>query len=168
MRNLCIAVAVCLCASVAILANADDKPLEGDLGKIQGKWSTMVGPEKTIPMTLEVKGTELTIQVTPPQGAGRAYTIKGEIKLDESPKPKAMDWTKLKSNGKAGEDIQSIYELDGDNLKILGAGPGKARPAAFKNENPSDSRDRSMVFKREKEESKKSAPEKDATKTEAK
>lgn len=164
MRNFRAAAVVCVCACVAILARADDKPLEGDLGKIQGKWSTMVGPEKTIPMTLEVKGTELTILVTPGQGQGRAYTLKGQIKLDDAATPKAMDWTKMTANGKAGADIQSIYELDGDNLKVLGAGPGQARPAAFKSDNASDTRDRSMVFKREKEEPK-TPPAKDSTKT---
>jgi uncharacterized protein (TIGR03067 family) len=145
-----------LSASVA----ADDKNLEGDLAKLQGRWTATVGAEGMQPMTMEIKGDELAILVTTFQGRG--YALKGQIKLDgsSSTKAKAMDWTKLAVNGKEGPDVLAIYELDGDTLKVCSAGPGKERPASMATENNANgSPSRNLVFKREKEESK------DATKT---
>jgi uncharacterized protein (TIGR03067 family) len=152
MRLACPPLAVFACLLVSATAPADDKSPEGDLAKIQGKWSTMIGPDKTVPMTMEVKGSELTILVT--TFTGRGYTIKGQLKVDESAKPKTMDWIKLATNGKEGPDIQSIYELDGDTLKICGGGPGRERPTIFKGDDSTDARSRSLVLKRDKDEPK--------------
>jgi uncharacterized protein (TIGR03067 family) len=145
-------------------ARADDSAPEGDLAKLQGKWSTMVGPAKTVPALLVIKGSSITLSLTTPQGATR--TLKGELKLEEKATPKAMDWVKLTADGRDGPDVQSIYDINGDTLKIRGAGPGKERPTEFKDDDET-SRITSMVFTREKDDAKAGGAKKDETKSDA-
>jgi uncharacterized protein (TIGR03067 family) len=123
--------ATCLVLATALgAAPADDAP-QGDLAKLQGKWTTMAGPEKNIPLTLEIKGTAVTVNVTTPDGD--AHTLKGEIKVDEKAKPKALDWVKLKTaDGDERPDNPAIYELDGDTFKVCNGGHDNPRPTEFK------------------------------------
>jgi uncharacterized protein (TIGR03067 family) len=141
---------------VSASLRADEKPLKGDLARLQGRWLATIGPEGAIPLVMEIKGDELSMLVTTFQGRG--YTIKGQVKLDESSQPsrKTMDWTKLTANGKEGPDVLSLYDLEGDTLKICSAGPGKDRPTSFAPEKGNGAPARNLVFKREKDETKES------------
>lgn len=123
--------AVCLSfASCVCTARADDAP-QGDLAKMQGKWKAMAGPERNIPLTMTIKGSAVTLAFTTPQGQDRE--LKGQIKLDETAKPKTWDWTKFtRPDGDLAQENLAIYELDGDSLKICSGGPGNERPSAFK------------------------------------
>jgi uncharacterized protein (TIGR03067 family) len=154
------AAAVCL---VSLLAGTTDGPApEGDLARLQGRWTAMIGPFASVPLSLEVRGSDLTIVMTPPQG--KAITLKGELRLDEKAKPKTMDWTKLSANGKVGPDVLSVYGLEGDTLKIQGSGPGKPRPTELKDAE-SDTGPRNLVLTRAKDEPKADSAKREESKT---
>lgn len=125
-------VAVILPLLVAAAAPDSDAP-KGDLGKFQGKWKAMVGPEKNVPVSILIKGKVVTLSITPPDG--QALEIKGEIKVDESAKPtKTVDWVKFTGpDGDDAPDNKGIYEIvDADTIKVCNGGPGRERPTEFK------------------------------------
>ena len=102
---------------------------KGDLAKLQGKWTGKFGPEKDIPLVLEIKDkagvATLTID-------GQEKTFKGEIKLDETKTLKEWTWTKVKGlDGEDGADVLSIYKIDGETLTVCSSAPGGERPTAF-------------------------------------
>ncbi len=131
-------------------ALGDDKPT-GDLGLMQGKWKTMVGPEKDIPVVLEIKGKSARATFT--NREGRQMELKGQIVLAEMASPKTLDWVHFTGpNGEQTEPNLAIYKMDGDVLTICNGGPGNARPIEFKAGEGSPPN--LLVFKRIKEESK--------------
>jgi uncharacterized protein (TIGR03067 family) len=73
---------------------------------------------------LEVKDGKYTVTV------GKEPD-RGTVKLSPSAKPKAMDITGTEGPNK-GKTILTIYELDGDTLKVCYDLSGKARPTEFK------------------------------------
>jgi len=115
-------------------AASDDKKdeLKGDLAKFQGKWTTMVGPDKDIPAVVTIKDRSASFKITAKNG--QEYEFKGEIKIDEKAKPrKTVDWIKFtRPNGEDAPDNLGIYEFEGDSLKICSGGPGNERPTEFK------------------------------------
>lgn len=126
MRTL---LAALVLVSISAPAFADD--LKGDLAKIQGKWSGKVGPEKNIPIVLEVKDKALALTIT---YEGQERTLTGEVALDETKSPK--QWTSSKFKTPGGDDVpenKAIYKFDGDDTLILcSGGPGNDRPNEFK------------------------------------
>jgi len=128
------ALAALILTAVASATYAQDEKKadapKGDLAKIQGKWTAMVGPEKNIPLTIEFKGTTANIAVSI---NGEDRTIKGEVKIDETKSPKEWDWTKFEGpDGQKVEDNLSIYKIEGDTLTVCSGGPGNERPKEFK------------------------------------
>ncbi|MFO0951975.1 MAG: TIGR03067 domain-containing protein [Isosphaeraceae bacterium] len=113
-----------------------DKPsaeLKGDLAKFQGTWTGEAGPERNIPISVEVKGTDVTISLTTPDGDERS--MKGELRLDESAKPhKAITWHHfVRPDGSEAPENLGIYAFEGDDtLKVCSGGPGNERPTEFK------------------------------------
>ena len=103
----------------------------GDLAKLQGTWQAQAGPGRVCPVTLEVSGCSVKVTVTPP--IGPKIEASGELKLDESASPKALDW--LRFTGEDGQDfpeVFAIYELvDADTLRVGNAGPSNPRPTEF-------------------------------------
>lgn len=112
-------------------AEGDPAPLKGDLAKLQGRWTTKVGPEKDVPFVVAIKGNSVTVQVTV---GGEEREFKGELKIDEAAKPhKTIDFVKFtRPDGDAAPENFGIYEFDGKDLKICNGGPGNARPTEFK------------------------------------
>lgn len=112
-------------------AAADAGKPAGDLAKLQGKWKTLVGPNKDATVVVEFKDEAVTLNVT--LADGRTFDLKGIVKLDEAAKPKTLTWTKFKSpSGDDVEDNLAIYELKDDELKTCSGGPGNPRPSEFK------------------------------------
>ncbi|MBX6311464.1 MAG: TIGR03067 domain-containing protein [Isosphaeraceae bacterium] len=111
-------------------APADDKP-QGDLAKLQGIWKALAGPEKNIPIVLEIKDKTVRVTVTPPEGEERS--LKGEIKIDETKTPKHWDWIKFqRADGDEAPPNLAIYKFEGDRtLVICNGGPGNERPTEF-------------------------------------
>ena len=131
MKSLAL-IPLALSAVVALgLAPREDKKLDGDIAKLQGKWTAKVGPENNIPLVVEIKEKKLSILVSlPDQGD---IMIEGQIALNEKTSPKEVDW--LKFTGPNGDDIpdnKGIYEINGDEWKVCNGGPGNDRPKEFK------------------------------------
>lgn len=129
-------------------AQADDKPLKGDLARFQGTWTAKVGPEKNIPLSLIFKGETVRLKLTGPDG--QTFESDGEYRIDESAKPhKTVDW--IKFSNLMGEDVPDnlgIYTFeDNDTLRVCSGDPGNPRPSEFKD--GEDGPPRMVVLKRE-------------------
>ncbi len=125
MRRFLAALVVVVTAASAVMA--DDKPLDGDLKKLQGKWTTKAGPEAA-PVFLTFDKGKIAFQVIAPTGDQKI--IAGEVTIDEKAAPKSMNWSNMKLGRNDVPGTQAIYVLDGeDTLKI--AGGGKDRPTEF-------------------------------------
>jgi len=109
---------------------AADTPQEGTIPKdfqdLQGTWqvTSVTSDGKDIPAE-EIKGFKVRIQ-------GDKYTLEvdkqvleeGQLKVDSSQKPKTIDSIAATGANK-GKSQRGIYEVEGDNLKICFAPPGK-------------------------------------------
>jgi uncharacterized protein (TIGR03067 family) len=143
-----------------IPAFAEDKASEGDLAQLQGTWKAMVGPHKDRPFLLEIKGHSVSVTYT--SGGDQVHSVKAELKLDEASTPKAMDWVQLTRDGENASDVEAIYELKGDTLKIRAGRrvegvPKGFRPTEFRpDQDPGD--DAQAVFMRQKAEPAKDRP----------
>lgn len=122
--------AACVVVPTALRAAEDPAP-EGDLAKLQGQWKTNVGPDKDIPVVVEIKGKAVTVLLTNNQG--EKVELKGEVKLDEKASPKTCDWINFKrQDGSDAEPNLGIYKIDGDTLTVCNGGPNNPRPTEFK------------------------------------
>lgn len=123
-----LALAFVLLTATAVPVIADDAP-KGDLARLQGKWSAKVGPDKDVPLTLEIKDKTANIVI---KLGDQDRSLKGEFTLDETKTPKHWDWTKFKNaEGQDVADNLSIYKIEGDTLTLCSGGPGNDRPTAF-------------------------------------
>ena len=115
-----------------ISADAPDAPaLDGDLARLQGTWTTQAGPKKNIPVTIQIKGRSVTVNVKPP--IGRPITAEGELEIDEKAAPKALDWRKFTGDDDQElPEVHAIYQIDGDALIVCNGGPNNPRPSAFR------------------------------------
>lgn len=132
------------------LARGDEVAPEGDLAKLQGRWTATVGPEKDIPVVIEVKEKSVSYQLSTKDG--QEFKATGEIKLDESAKPhKTVDWVKFKgSDGNETADNLGIYTINGDEFAVCNGGPGNPRPTEFKG-GENGAPPHHVVFKRDKD-----------------
>jgi uncharacterized protein (TIGR03067 family) len=127
MRRLLAALVIVTTTALAVPVLGQDKALEGDLKKLQGKWSTK-GPDGS-PIILLFEKEKVSIKLVAPSGEER--TIEGNFTIDESATPRAMTWTNVKVRSKDVPDLSAIYTLsDEETLKIAGIGGGK-RPKEF-------------------------------------
>src|SRR5262245_47342754 len=113
------------------LRAAEDPPPEGDLAKLQGKWKTSIGPNKEIPIVVEIKGKAVTVVFS--NAEGEKVEIKGEVKLDEKASPKTCDWVNFKgTDGNPAEPNLGIYKIEGDTFTVCNGGPNNPRPTEFR------------------------------------
>lgn len=109
---------------------SDDQP-EDDLKRLQGKWQAMVGPNKDIPIVLEIKNNAAV--ATFANQKQEPVKLEGEIKLDEKASPKTLDWVNFKTlQGDPAQPNLAIYKLEGDRFTVCNGGPGNPRPTEFK------------------------------------
>lgn len=106
---------------------------KGDLAKFQGKWTTKIGPDKDFVLKLTIQGNGVTLSGTTREGED--FSLKGEMKLDETAKPKkSLDWVHFQ--GPEGRDLPdnlALYEIkDADTIEVCSGGPGNDRPTEFK------------------------------------
>jgi uncharacterized protein (TIGR03067 family) len=132
-----IATVILLSGSAAVA-----QELKGDLAKLQGKWTTKIGPNKDLPITWVVEGDKVTARIR--TLAGKDVTTKFTLKLDEAATPKSFDQTKMRIDfgGDVGEldaeDSPAIYELKGDEWKVCLVPFGSPRPKVFASGDSSD------------------------------
>ncbi|WP_169974707.1 TIGR03067 domain-containing protein [Tautonia rosea] len=112
-----------------VVVSADEEPLTGDLIALQGNWSGNLGPNGALQASLSIEGRVTKFVIVGPDGQ-EVLASTGRVQLDESAKPKAMDWI---PEGDGSQTLKSIYELNGSSLRVsLGLGRGTStRPEAF-------------------------------------
>ena len=88
-----------------------------DLGRLQGCWRGRAGARKEIRVVLTVRGRQVDIAISTPQGI-RAQA-HGVVKFDETKSPRQVDWINFTSaDQQEFPQIPGIYKLDGDTLTI--------------------------------------------------
>jgi uncharacterized protein (TIGR03067 family) len=103
----------------------------GDLARLQGCWSGRAGARRELKVTLDVTGQVIQVRIVTPKGL--TIRAQGELRIDETTTPRAVDWVKLRVAGQERfPDIPAIYELHGETLTICNGGPSGGRPSAFK------------------------------------
>jgi uncharacterized protein (TIGR03067 family) len=142
-------------ATVAAGAMAAGATPEGDLARLQGPWTTKAGPRRDILVVLEVQGHRARVRITLPHGP--TLCVRGELTVDETAAPRALNWTKFVGlDGQDLPDIPAIYEVQGDTFRVCNGGPNGDRPTEFK---PGDGVLADLlVFERPGPESRSSAP----------
>jgi len=111
---------------------AEDEAAKKDKAQLQGEWSMVSGTSDGMQIPEEYrkemkrvcKGDELTVT------HGEEIIMKAKITLDESAKPKTIDYEVTDGPNKGKKQL-GIYELDGDTLKVCLAAPGDERPKEF-------------------------------------
>ena len=120
-----------LAAGLLVAADAKDDAAKKDMDALQGKWTVVSMESDGGTLTLAkdavrvIKGDKYTVTLTPD------LTIEGTFKIDPTAKPRRID-TKATSGPYKDQELQGIYEIDGDTLKICYGLPGKDRPTEFK------------------------------------
>jgi RNA polymerase sigma factor (sigma-70 family) len=112
-------------------ANPDTLPEpKGDLARLQGEWMSEAGTSKDTTLTIEIRGSKLTMIRTGPQQSlhrDRAQSFR----IDEKATPKKhLDFSELDALPERKE--LGIYELEEETLKIAIGGPGDPRPTQFR------------------------------------
>jgi uncharacterized protein (TIGR03067 family) len=103
----------------------------GDLAKLQGAWTVKAGPKRDIPVTLAIKGTEVSVDLASPLGI--KVHAEGKLKINESANPKTIDWVGFSIvDGQDFPDVLGIYELSEATFKMVTGGSNDRRPSEFK------------------------------------
>jgi uncharacterized protein (TIGR03067 family) len=114
---------------VGLLVGADTP--KDEASKLNGTWMMVSGEEQGKKLSEEalqksrlvIKGDEQLVQVA-------GDTLKGTHKLNPAAKPRTIDVADTEGPYK-GKTLLGIYEVDGDQLKVCFAMPGKPRPRDF-------------------------------------
>jgi uncharacterized protein (TIGR03067 family) len=113
--------------------HADDKPLTGDLAKIQGVWKGKTGRDGQFETVMTVKGNSGAYDNTTRDGSKIGLTYKLEI--DEKAEPRRIhmyEVTRYGGNGSGPEEVFGIYKfIDDDTIMLCNGFDGKY-PAEFK------------------------------------
>ncbi len=113
-----------------VVASGAAPVLQGDLARLQGQWETKVGQKKATVVRIEIKGTTVAATISTPHGI--KIKADGEVKLNETAVPKALDWVKFTTlDGEEVPEVRAIYRLDGDRLVIRSGGFNDQRPKEF-------------------------------------
>jgi uncharacterized protein (TIGR03067 family) len=125
--------AVQRCAPIAA-RDAQEEAINKELAALEGTWKVVSAVQDGNKLSdAQIEGVRFTIEET-----GKALVKKGEkvlfegtIKVDPTKTPKTEDATQVSEGENKGKTTLSIYEIEGDTLKICSAEPGKDRPAGF-------------------------------------
>jgi uncharacterized protein (TIGR03067 family) len=121
-------------AAILALAPADDKPAaKGDAAKLQGTWTGKAGrANDRMDVRLEFQGESVTMTFGRDD---KKLVGRGVFRLDDTARPRAFDLVdfRMPEDAPPRPSPPFIYELDGDALKLCGAGDvGQPRPTEFK------------------------------------
>jgi uncharacterized protein (TIGR03067 family) len=130
-----LAIGIMLTTIVAIApaGDAKDEAIKKDRKQIEGKWR-VVALEVDGNKAMEEDAKKLTV-VIGSDGTWNLYledkeNNKGTSTIDPSKKPKTIDLTPAKGDGK-GLESSGIYEVSEKTLKICIGPSGKERPTEF-------------------------------------
>jgi uncharacterized protein (TIGR03067 family) len=102
-----------------------------DLGRLQGCWTARAGARKEIRVILTVRGRQVDVAISTPQGV--RVQAQGVVKLDEATSPRQVDWINFTSaDQQEFPKIPGIYKLDGDTFTVCNGGMNGSRPKEFK------------------------------------
>jgi uncharacterized protein (TIGR03067 family) len=102
-----------------------------DLGRLQGCWTARAGARKEIRVILTVRGREVDVAISTPQGI--RVQAQGVVKLNETTSPRQVDWINFTSaDQQEFPQIPGIYKLDGDTFTVCNGGMNGTRPKEFK------------------------------------
>src|SRR5262249_21102117 len=129
-----------LLAGTLSIGGAADKEETG----LQGKWTTEKfvwsgresGPDEEMALVIDEKSVAWTY-AKKMGNAGKESTITFAYKVDPSKKPAEIDLIPIEGQFK-GKTFPSIYQLDGNTLKLCRAQPGQRRPPEFSSKKGSD------------------------------
>jgi uncharacterized protein (TIGR03067 family) len=112
-------------------ASPPAKAPAGDLGRLQGTWTTKTGPERDIRVSLEIEGHSARVKI---EGAdGLAIQARGELRIDDQAMPHTIDWVNFQCQDyQEIPDLLAIYELSGGRFKLCTSGFHNDRPSEFK------------------------------------
>ena len=136
-------------ASTVGAAGAQDDTSKKEMKKLEGTWATVsieaagqkvTDEDKIKTRKLTTKGDKYTMKVGD-------ETVQGTVEINPSKNPKTID-IKPDTGSNKGKTLLGIYELDGDNLKICLALPGKDRPTVFAT--AAENAQQLVVYKRDK------------------
>ena len=104
---------------------------DGDLNRLQGRWTAKAGARHEIHVVIEIKGRGVLAAIKTPQGLD--FQVQGEVKLDETTSPRSLDWKKLTGPDQQPlPEIAAVYKIDGDTFTVCNGGFLGARPKEFK------------------------------------
>ena len=130
-----------LCFAAWLLVTGTGRPDDAakkDVDSLQGNW-VVVGRQLLGKKATKQEIEEVPTYVVIEGNKGRAWfeekgvkgdMVEGTIKIDPATTPKSVDITYTRGLFK-GLTLPSIYELDGDNLKVCIAWQSKERPKEF-------------------------------------
>jgi uncharacterized protein (TIGR03067 family) len=103
----------------------------GDLGRLQGAWTTKTGPHGRIQVSLEINGSKAQLRIVGDDG--QSIEAKGELRLNDQAMPRTMDWIKFQSQDyQEIPELLGIYELSSGRFKLCTGGFYNDRPRDFK------------------------------------
>jgi len=104
---------------------------DGDLNRLQGRWTAKAGARHEIHVVIEIKGQGVSAAIKTPQGLD--FQVQGELKIDETTSPRSLDWKKLTGPDQQPlPEIAAVYKIDGDTFTVCNGGFHGARPKEFK------------------------------------
>jgi uncharacterized protein (TIGR03067 family) len=112
-----------------------EEAIRKDLRALTGTWIVVAAERDGRKLSdAEIEGIAFIVEET-----GRAWVKKkgqiifeGVIKIDPTKNPKTEEATQTSDGENKGKTVLSIYEIDGDTLRICSAaGLGKDRPVEF-------------------------------------
>jgi hypothetical protein len=115
-------------------SRADDKPLTGDMAKIQGTWKGQTGRDGQFQTVMTLKGNTGKVDNTTSTGDKIGLAYKFEI--DDKAKPyktiRIYDIVRYGGNGRGPEQVYGIYEfVDANTIRFCNGFDGKY-PTEFK------------------------------------
>jgi uncharacterized protein (TIGR03067 family) len=115
---------------LVVMASGAAPSVQGDLAKLQGCWQTKVGLKKATTVKIEIRGNSVAATISTPQGV--KIQADGEVKIDETVSPKALDWIKFTTgDGEEVPEVHAIYRIEGERLFIRSGGFNDQRPKGF-------------------------------------
>src|SRR4051794_13301642 len=100
---------VLIASSAVAAATAADAPREGDLARLQGRWTAKAGPNRKILVTLDIEGRQARVDIATPQGL--KFQVQGELRINENAVPRTLDWVHFTGLDEQDlPDIPAIYE----------------------------------------------------------